>query len=90
MKNTAAEATTTGETPTLENWRTPKELATLLALSDRTVRRAILAGKIPAHDVGAGEVPRYLIDPETVKTLSELAKSRGGRAFRITSTSGGK
>jgi excisionase family DNA binding protein len=47
----------------------PCEVACRLDVSDKTVRRMILAGKLRAKNIGAGRVPRYAVNRADVETF---------------------
>jgi hypothetical protein len=53
-------------TPPWANWPNPKTVAKKLGTSDRTVRRMLARGILTGKNVGAGGVPRYVIDPASI------------------------
>jgi hypothetical protein len=57
-------------TPPWANWPNPKTVAGRLGMSERTIRRMLARGILSGRNVGAGTVPRYVIDPASVDAIA--------------------
>jgi excisionase family DNA binding protein len=75
MTNAAASPPSGEQPPPLAEWPTPCAAALVLGISDRTVRRMIAKGKLAARDIGAGRVPRYVVNPNALAALANPANN---------------